>query len=662
MSSPEFGLFPYLRRVLSLENISYDIGGRFLFKDASLQIKPGDKIGLVGRNGTGKTTLLRLITSGASGLQGNISMPKNLKIGFLDQELQSRITEKTVLGVAMEAFDELITLKHEIEELLGQVNKNPDLVQKLSQKQQEFEIRGGYDMDSRAASLLSGLGFSETDQQMPFKTFSGGWRMRAILAKLLLQEPDLLLLDEPTNHLDLPSIEWLEEYLRNFRGAFLIVSHDRYFLDRLAETIVELAHGKFVRYSGNYTFFLKEKAERQDLQKREYENQQRMISDTEKFINRFRAKATKAKQVQSKIKLLEKLERIAPPEEEAGAMNLTFRAATTPGKQIIHLEIEGKAYGPKEVLKSSDVTIFRGDKIALIGANGIGKSTVLRMVAGTEPFDGEKRDGHNVEKAFFAQHQLEALTPSNTILSEMSKFSHEKGEGFVRNILGSFLFSGDDVEKKIQVLSGGEKSRVALAKTLLTEANFLLLDEPTNHLDIQSIQILVQALQQYEGTYICISHDRFFLEKIANKIWYIENKVLKSFPGTYEEFEYHRKNKNGSAPKPKSVPINQPAKPKSDEKSGKEAYQEEKRRKQRFKRIAKEVETAEELVMELETEKEQLLQEMAKPENATEFEQLSKLQKQYDQVLKRIEKETENWESLVLEQEELIEEFGESEI
>lgn len=525
--------------MISIDNISFEFGGRFLYKDTSMQIVAGDRIALIGRNGTGKSTLLRILTGDYRISGGSISKPKKLKIGFLNQELQSYESEKDVLHVALEAFSRQLELREEINDLLQKVADDPSErnLNELAARQNELEALDGYNIETKTQSILAGLGFSEKDQSRPYQEFSGGWRMRVLLARILLEDPDLLLLDEPTNHLDLPSIKWLEDYLRNFKGAYVIVSHDRYFLDRLTETTVELEHQKFVQYKGNYSFFLTEKVKRAELLAARYENQQKQIAETERFINRFRAKASKAKQVQSKIKLLEKLERVQAPESEGASINFSFQPEVRPGKNILHLDLKDKSYDDKQILNDSQLTIMRGDKIALVGANGLGKSTALRIVANTEPFVGEAKLGHNVNPSFFAQHQLEALTPKNDIMEEMGGYVAQKGESFVRSILGGFLFTGDDVFKKVSVLSGGEKSRVALAKTLLSEANFLLLDEPTNHLDIQSIQILISALQQYEGTYIVVSHDRHFLRETANKIWYIEDKNLREFPGTYAEYE-----------------------------------------------------------------------------------------------------------------------------
>jgi ATP-binding cassette subfamily F protein 3 len=360
--------------------------------------------------------------------------------------------------------------------------------------------------------------------------------MRVLLAKMILQQPDLLLLDEPTNHLDLPSIEWLEKYLQHYQGSVVIVSHDKYFLNRMVTKIVELYQKELHIYNGNYDFYEKEKAERLALQQRAYENQQEFIRQQERFIERFRAKATKAAQAQSALKRLEKLERIEDVEVERPNIKINFRIDKTPGKVLVELKDVSKSFGENLIVEHSSVEIDRGDKIALIGANGKGKSTLLRIIAGTEPFSGERRWGHNVEEAFYAQHQLEALNINNTVLDEMKECGSQKTELELRTLLGCFLFSGDEVDKRIRVLSGGEKARVALAKTIISKANFLLLDEPTNHLDMHSSDLLVEALNRYEGSYILVSHDRFFISKTANKIWEIVDHKIKEFKGGYTEY------------------------------------------------------------------------------------------------------------------------------
>ncbi|QNL48703.1 ABC-F family ATP-binding cassette domain-containing protein [Olivibacter sp. SDN3] len=526
--------------MIAINNLTFEIGARALYDEANWHIKPGDKVGLIGANGTGKTTLLRIIVGEYTPTSGTISMAKDLKIGYLNQDLLSYESEKSILHVAMEAFERQNQLHSEIENLLKKMETDysEDLLNKLSDKQVEFEALDGYNIEYRAHEILAGLGFDEEQQERKLSEFSGGWRMRVMLARILLQAPDILLLDEPTNHLDLPSIKWLESYLQAFEGAIVIVSHDRYFLDRVINKTVESRKGKLTLYAGNYSFYLEEKALRNEIQAGQFKNQQARIKQEERLIERFRAKASKAKMAQSRIKALERMERVDDVDDDNPTVNFSFKFSKQSGRHVVRLENITKAYPGVPILKNANAVIEKGDKIALIGANGKGKSTLLRIVANADKeFTGFGETGHNVTTTFFAQHQLEALHLESEILQELQAFAPKHTETELRSILGCFLFTGDDAFKKIRVLSGGEKSRVALAKALTADANFLILDEPTNHLDIQSVNILIQALQQFEGTFIAVSHDRYFLDSVANKIWFIEDQEIKEYPGTYQEYE-----------------------------------------------------------------------------------------------------------------------------
>jgi ATP-binding cassette subfamily F protein 3 len=529
----------YLCKMLSISNLNFYFGSRALYEGASLHIKPKTKIGLIGANGTGKSTLLRLISGEYTPDGGTISKSGDCTIGFLNQDLLSYQTDDSILNVAMQAFEKQLELQKDIDAVLHKMESNYEDkdIDVLAKLQEDFERLDGYTIQSRTEEILEGLGFSTDDLNRPLKLFSGGWRMRVMLAKLLLQKPALLLLDEPTNHLDLPSIEWVEKYIHDYEGSIVVVSHDRYFLDRTIENIAEVSGAKITLYPGNYSFYMEEKALRNEIQKGAFENQQSQIRQTERFIERFKAKASKARQVQSRVKALDRIDMIDDVIDEKAKVNFKFNFGTEPGRFILFLEHISKAFGEKVILKNTSATINRGDKIALIGANGKGKSTLLRIISGTEQIEGERRTGHNVIESFFAQHQLESLTVENTLIDELKGTGTTKTEMELRSVLGCFLFSGEEVFKKIKVLSGGEKSRVALAKVLISEANFLLLDEPTNHLDMQSVNILIQALQQYEGTYVVVSHDRYFVSSIANKIWYIEDHEIKEYPGSFDEYE-----------------------------------------------------------------------------------------------------------------------------
>jgi len=521
-----------------LQNVTFEFGARTIVKEATWHIHPMERIGLIGYNGTGKSTLLKLFVGEYQPSAGTVERSRNTTIGYLHQDLLSFDTRESILEVAMHAFDKAKALEKELDLLVKEIEKSStdELLHKYSDNLHEFEEAGGYTMQHQTEEGLQGLGFANEDLQRPYREFSGGWRMRVLLAKMILQQPDLLLLDEPTNHLDLPSIEWLEKYLQHYKGAVVIVSHDKYFLNRMVKKIVELYQRELHIYSGNYDFYEAQKEERVEIQKRAYENQQDYIRQNERLIERFRAKASKAAMAQSLMKKLDKLDRIEEAEIERPNIRINFNIDKTPGKVLVELKHLTKRFKDLTIVENASAEIERGDKIALIGANGKGKSTLLRIIAGTEPFEGERKWGHNIDDAFYAQHQLEALNLNNTIIDEMKEAGSKKTELELRSLLGCFLFSGDDADKKIKVLSGGEKARVALAKTIISKANFLLLDEPTNHLDIHSCELLIDSLKKYEGTYVIVSHDRHFISKTANKIWEIVDHELKEFKGGYEEY------------------------------------------------------------------------------------------------------------------------------
>jgi ATP-binding cassette, subfamily F, member 3 len=536
-----------------IQNLTFEFGARALVENATWHIQSGERIGLIGYNGTGKSTLLKLLAGEYQPSKGTVEQGRETTIGYLHQDLLSFDTEDSIFQVALGAFEKVLQLEKEIEILGVELEKTGDekTLHTYSDKLHELETLGGYNIHHRTEEVLQGLGFSNADLKRPYKEFSGGWRMRVLLAKMILQQPDLLLLDEPTNHLDLPSIEWLEKYLQHYQGAVVIVSHDKYFLNRMVNKIVELYQQELHIYNGNYDFYEKEKAIRIDLQQKAYENQQEYIRQQERFIERFRAKASKAAAAQSAIKRLDKIDRIENVELERPNIRINFRVDKTPGRVLVELKNVSKAFGDNVIVENTSTEVDRGDKIALIGANGKGKSTLLRMIAGAETFKGERKWGHNVEESFYAQHQLEALNMNHTVLEEMMNCGSQKTELELRTLLGCFLFSGDDVDKKIRVLSGGEKARVALAKTIVSKANFLILDEPTNHLDMHSCELLIEALNKYEGSLILVSHDRYFISKTANKIWEIEDHKVKEFKGGYEEWVEWKKRE--MAPKVETV-------------------------------------------------------------------------------------------------------------
>ena len=522
-----------------LTNVTFEFGARVIVQDATWHIQPGERIGLIGYNGTGKSTLLKLLVGGFSASAGTVEKGRETSIGYLHQDLLSFDTNDSILKVAMGAFERVLELEKEIERLGKELEANHEdekILHDYSDRLHEMDVLDGYNIHHKTEEVLQGLGFANSDLERPYREYSGGWRMRVLLAKMILQQPDLLLLDEPTNHLDLPSIEWLEKYLLHYQGSVVIVSHDKYFLNRMVTKIVELYQKELHVYNGNYDFYETEKVMRVELQQRAFENQQDYIRQQERFIERFKAKASKAAQAQSIVKRLDRLERIEDVEIERPNIKINFRVDKTPGRVLVELKHITKKFPAITIVENASAEINRGDKIALIGANGKGKSTLLRIIAGTEPFDGERKWGHNVDESFYAQHQLEALNVNNTILDEMKECGSQQTEQELRNLLGCFLFGGDDVDKKIKILSGGEKARVALAKTITSKANFLLLDEPTNHLDIHSVELLIDALKKYEGTLILVSHDRYFVSKTANTIWEIDDNKIREFKGSYDEW------------------------------------------------------------------------------------------------------------------------------
>ncbi len=630
--------------MLTINNLSFYFGGRAIFEDANLQIKPKDKIGLIGLNGKGKSTLLKIIVGEYQPDAGNISKSGDCTIGFLNQDLLSYQTDDSILNVAMQGFERQLELHHQIEKVLHQMETDykDELVEKLGELQHEFDLLDGYSIESKAEEILEGLGFKTWELHKPLRQFSGGWRMRVMLAKLLLAKPAILLLDEPTNHLDLPSIQWVEKYIANYENAVVVVSHDRQFLDNVCNTTVEVANTKLNYYPGNYSFFVEEKALRNEIQKGAYENQQAQIRQTERFIERFKAKATKARQVQSRVKALNRMDVIDDVIDDAAKVHFKFRFGTQPGRNVMALENISKEYPNNPILKNTTATIERGDKIVLIGANGKGKSTLLRIIAGTEVAKGERKLGHNVNFSFYAQHQLESLHMEETLLEELKYADASKSETELRSVLGCFLFGGEDVFKKIKVLSGGEKSRVALAKILISEANFLLLDEPTNHLDMQSVNILVQALDQYEGTYVVVSHDRHFISRVSNKVWYIEDQEIKQFPGGYDEFVIWMEDNGKTLDEPIKKAVKEPE-------IKVQKATEPKPVKKENKKLEREIGDLEEKIMATEEKISLTENQLADPEVFSNPDALKKANAEYSNLKKELTVLNDTWEEKMME-------------
>ena len=553
--------------LIGLQNVTFEFGARAIISDATWHIQPGERIGLIGYNGTGKSTILKLLVGQYNPSKGTVEKGRDTTIGYLHQDLLSFDTNETITEVALGAFERVRELEKEIDQLGKDLEANPednDILIKYTDALHELDVLDGYNINHKAEEVLHGLGFTNKDLTRPYKEFSGGWRMRVLLAKMILQAPDVLLLDEPTNHLDLPSIEWLEKYLIHYKGSVVIVSHDKFFLNKMVNKIVEVYQQQLNFYTGDYEYYEVEKVQRIEIQQRAFENQQDYIRQQERFIERFKAKASKAAQAQSIQKRLDKIEVIEDVKLERPNIKINFAVDKTPGKVLVDLKGINKSYPLQTILSNAFAEIERGDKIALIGANGKGKSTLLRIVAGMESFEGERVWGHNVDASFYAQHQLESLNLNNTILQEVQECGTKKTDLELRALLGCFLFGGDDVDKRIKVLSGGEKARVALTKTIISKANFLMLDEPTNHLDMATVELLAEALTKYDGSIILVSHDRYFISKTANKIWEIEDEKIIEFKGDYNEWvewkERMAKQKaanpeNAKSPAPKSTPV-----------------------------------------------------------------------------------------------------------
>lgn len=639
--------------LIGLNNVTFEFGARVIVSEATWHIHPGERIGLIGYNGTGKSTMLKLLVGQYSPSVGTVEKGRDTTIGYLHQDLLSFDTNDSILEVAMGAFERIKQLEKEIEELGHKLEETSDekLLEQYTDKLHELEVLGGYTIHHRTEEVLQGLGFSNADLQRPYKEFSGGWRMRVLLAKMILQQPDVLLLDEPTNHLDLPSIEWLEKYLQHYQGSVVIVSHDKYFLNRMVNKIVELYQQRLHIYSGNYEYYETEKEIRIDLQQRAYENQQDYIRQQERFIERFKAKASKAAAAQSAMKRLDKIERIDQVEIERPNLRINFQVDKQPGKVLVDLKGVSKSFGNNVIIENAVAEIERGDKIALIGANGKGKSTVLRIIGGNESYTGERVWGHNVEESFYAQHQLEALDLNNTILEEMQTCRSGKTELELRALLGCFLFSGDDSDKRIKVLSGGEKARVALAKVIVSKANFLMLDEPTNHLDMHSVELLADALNKYEGSLIFVSHDRFFISETANKIWEIVDHEIKEFKGTYKEYmewkeRMAKQQKAQQAAAGKSGNDNKKAEaaPPPPKAAVKPVISQD--QKKELQRVQKELSKAEKDMAQVQAEKTRLEEEMGNPANYSDKNKFTSLEQQYKTVQQKLATVTQQYETL----------------
>jgi ATP-binding cassette subfamily F protein 3 len=527
--------------MLHFSNITKHQGGKTLFSKASFQANPGDKIGLVGPNGAGKSTVFRILVGGVGVDEGQVSMPSKTVVGYFSQDV-AEMSGRTVMAEVLAGAGRVAELAEKIahlEEKLGHdldADEMTRVLEKYGDLREEFEALGGYDVETRAQQVLTGLGIALEDHSRPVESFSGGWKMRIALARILTLQPDLLLMDEPTNHLDLESIVWLEEWLRNYPGTLILTSHDRDFMNRIISRIIEINFGQLTVYGGNYDFYERERDLRAEQQIASHKRQQDMLAKEEEFIARFKARASHAAQVQSRVKKLEKIDRIELP-EESRTVKFDFPTPPRSGEEVVKLKDVRKAWGEKEVLSGVETVVRRLNKVAVVGVNGAGKSTLLKMMAGqTEASGGSVGLGASVEMGYFSQNSLDLLDPNKTAFEQVYESMPTATIGQVRTLLGCFMFSGEDADKKISVLSGGEKSRVVLAMILAKPVNFLVLDEPTNHLDIRSREILLESLQGFEGTVVLVSHDRHFLRAISNRVFHIENGQMRVFEGGYSEF------------------------------------------------------------------------------------------------------------------------------
>ena len=579
--------------------------GKDLFTDINFMIREKDRIGLVGKNGAGKTTLIRLLCGLEQPYKGDVIMSDDVTVGYLPQEKNVK-SEKTVLDEAMTAFEEYYEIERQLVKLQDELSNREDyesasyqrLCEKMSHLNERLALMGGHSIEGEAEQILIGLGFEHDDMQRPMREFSNGWQMRVELAKILLRKPQLLLLDEPTNHLDIESIQWLEGFLKNYYGAIFMVSHDRAFLDHITIRTIEISCGKIYDYKCSYSEFIERREERIDIQKAAFDNQQREIKEIEAFIERFRYKATKAKQVQSRVKQLEKMDVVQIDDQDKSAMHFKFPPAPHSGKVTLELNNVSKSYGEKNILNNLNLLIPRGEKIAFVGRNGEGKSTLSKIIAGVLDYEGEVKLGHEVKIGYYAQNQQDMLDPEKTVFETLDDVATGDMRVKVKSLLGAFLFSGEAIEKKVKVLSGGEKARLSLAKMLLFPTNLLILDEPTNHLDMLSKDILKSALLQFDGTLIIVSHDRDFLQGLTNKVYEFRKPNIKEYIGDIYDFLEEKKMKelDDLNKKMKSQPVeNKVSQSKLD-------YEAKKQNDREIKRIEREIKKIEEQIESLEME------------------------------------------------------------
>jgi ATP-binding cassette subfamily F protein 3 len=651
--------------LLRLNNISRSFGGQALFRDVSLDVRRGDRIGLVGPNGAGKTTLLRIAAGDDSPNTGQVIIPRGVRVGMLRQEIDPTraCSVKEEVSSVFAHFDDLEQTIELLEKMMSEHGIDgrdvpSDLASRYEEARTAFDHADGYGRTARMEKVLAGLGFSPEDFIRPLNTFSGGWLMRVELAKLFLTSPDVLLLDEPTNHLDLPSIEWFEETIQTFKGGVVIISHDRMFLRKHTNRIAELELGNFSLYETGFDTYLHEKAEQRARLTQLKKTQDKQIAQTERFIERFRYKNTKSKQVQSRIKELQKQKRVVLQEQDKRSIKLRIPPVERSGDVVLKLDQVDKAYGDTVVYRGLDFQLRRGDRLSLVGPNGSGKTTLLRLAAGVLPFEGgDRKIGHNVKLKYYAQHQMEALDPTRTVLEELEEAAKEPEDRTrCRSHLGAFLFSGDDVDKKVSILSGGEKARLVLAKMLLRPANFLVLDEPTNHLDIRAREVLEDALSKYTGSLLFISHDRTLINALANRVVEVRAGKLREFTGTYDDYlaELNRAETGVSGSTAAVHQIGQAenesvlgaADSKMTKKERTLAREEERERRRKLNRVQRQLEEIEHTIEETEAQLDAANTRMADPEVYTDGEKVREIKAEQEALRAEISRLEDEWVTL----------------
>lgn len=636
--------------MISAEQIKLNFGGFDLFKGISFIVNPRDRIGLVGKNGAGKSTLLKMFAGLQLPSEGSIVAPKDVTIGYLPQTM-AVIDSRTLFEEALTAFDNITNLEKEIERLNQELAERTDyesdsyhkLIQNITDKTDHFNLIGGNNFQASIEQTLIGLGFKRSDFERNTSEFSGGWRMRIELAKILLRRPNVFLLDEPTNHLDIESIQWLEDFMKTYTGAVVLVSHDKAFLDNVTNRTIEISLGRIYDYKANYSKYVELRAERREQQISAYRNQQKMIQDTEDFIERFRYKATKAVQVQSRIKQLERIDILEVDEEDNSRLNIKFPPAPHCGKIVAEVKNLTKHYGDRLVLENVDLTIEQGQKIAFVGKNGEGKTTLARIIMDELDYEGIVKIGHNVKIGYFAQNQANLLNEDLTVLETIDKVAVGDIRTKIRDILGAFMFSGEDVDKKVKVLSGGERTRLAMVRLMLEPVNFLVMDEPTNHLDIRSKEILKQALKDFTGTLLVVSHDREFLDGLVECVYEFGNRKIKQHLGSIYEFLESKRIDNLKELERKSAPVQSNAKPEEKAKPVAElSFEERKEINRQISRTEKLVEQKESEIANLETD----IAEMDKKMSASDFDNDNTIFERYEASKHKLESTMQDWERL----------------